>query len=232
MTTVLTAVSEPVRRMAGAIRSRPQRWWAMTLGFATAYHLLILLATMVRFGNVPNFVTGYNWLGNVRVILASTPSWRDAARIVSEEWLLEVGYMNYDFGNGIAEWSLFLVPTRMIGVLLLGALLATQVALRCDRDGHCNRFGRHAARLGSGVGAIGVAVSSITLSWVVCCSTPTWVVGLAMMGLGVSTALWLEPLGNWLMAGGFVLLLASTYALAATGGPRCGTVKRATLVRR
>jgi hypothetical protein len=59
-----------------------------------------------------------------------------------------------------------------------------------------------------------VALTSITMSWVVCCATPTWVVGLAIMGLGVSTSLWLEPLGTWLSYAGFAALLVGVFVAA------------------
>ena len=60
-----------------------------------------------------------------------------------------------------------------------------------------------------------------TVTWVVCCAGPTWVVVLAMLGLGSSLALTLQPLG-WLMApiglalvGGAVYLEAQRAAEAA-----------------
>lgn len=209
---------KPARRLqviVTAVRMHALRWWTITLGFTAGYYALMLLAVVVRFGSLPNFAKGYDWPGNVVVILESTPSLRDAAMIIGNEWLLEVGFMNYEFGHGIAEWSLFLLPGRLLGVLLLGALLATRhVLVRQARRTCAMRpdSGRSAVDRGvTGFGAGCVALSSITLSWVVCCSTPTWVVGLAMLGLGVSTALWLEPLGAWLTVVGYVAMLAGIY---------------------
>ena len=30
--------------------------------------------------------------------------------IISDEWLVETGAMNYHYGHGIAEWSLAIIP--------------------------------------------------------------------------------------------------------------------------
>jgi hypothetical protein len=52
------------------------------------------------------------------------------------------------------------------------------------------------------------------MSWVVCCATPTWVVGLAIMGLGVSTSLSIEPVGFWLNALGFILMIIALFMVS------------------
>ena len=59
-----------------------------------------------------------------------------------------------------------------------------------------------------------VAMTNATMSWVVCCAAPSWVVGLAMLGLGVSTSLALESMGPVLSIGGFSLLIAALITLA------------------
>jgi len=64
-------------------------------------------------------------------------------------------------------------------------------------------------------GAALVAMTNVTLAWVVCCATPSWVVGLAILGLGVSSSLWLEQFGWWIEYAGFALLLASLYVLSS-----------------
>ena len=70
-------------------------------------------------------------------------------------------------------------------------------------------FQRNSTKAAAGLGATLVSLASITMSWVVCCSTPTWVVGLAMMGLGVSTSLWLEPMGVVVSSLGFIFLVSA-----------------------
>lgn len=132
--------------------------------------------------------------------------------IIAEEWVLEIGFMNYDFGIGISEWSLFLAPAKMAVVMGLGALLATHVILFRAQPRVCDL--PWLANTSTGFGATCVALTSITMSWVVCCATPTWVVGLAIMGLGVSTSLWLEPMGAWLSYAGFAALLAGLFIAA------------------
>lgn len=199
------------------VRDNAPTWWLMTLGFGCLYYLGLLLSLIIRFQNFPNYLSLFDWFDNVGVILASTPSWRDALAIIREEWLLEVGFMNYDFGTGISEWSLVLLPFNMFGVFALGASLATIHLLLRKRNRVCSSRAGQSARAVGGLGAGFVALASISMYWVVCCSTPTWVVGLAMMGLvGVSTALWLEPLGLWIGVAGFSLMLLAVYLAAGS----------------
>ena len=47
-----------------------------------------------------------------------------------------------------------------------------------------------------------------------CCASPTWAVGLALLGVGVSTAFQLQPFGADITLAGFGLLLAANYILA------------------
>ncbi|MEE2730853.1 MAG: hypothetical protein VYA55_08510 [Pseudomonadota bacterium] len=202
--------------MGSIVGNNLKRWWAMTLAIVAAYYLLLLLSLIIRFGNVPNYVNLFDWWGNLIRIFESTPSLSDSLTIIKDEWLLEVGYMNYDFGMGISEWSLFIVPTKVLMVLLLGGLVSTNFLL-LRHSQTCQVVSPMDARTSgtaTGIGASLMAIASITLSWVVCCSTPTWVVGLAMLGLGATTALWLEPLGSWLNVIGLLLLVAVSFHLA------------------
>ena len=198
------------------IRQNQWRWLAIILSFVALYYALLMASLVIRFGNLPNYVNLYDWGENVLRIINSTPSLSDSVAIIRDEWLLEIGYMNYDFGLGISEWSLFIVPIKVSVVALLGALIATNYLLLRDKT-TCRSMTRFQARSSgavTGIGASMVAIASITLSWVVCCSTPTWVVGLAMLGLGATTALWLEPLGSWLNAMGFFILVLVCYLSA------------------
>ena len=99
--------------------------------------------------------------------------------------------------------------------LVIGALIATVVVLLMPgKDGACAVVSRKTAIGAAGGGAALVGLSSATLSWVVCCAAPTWVVSLAMLGMGVSLAFWLEPLGNVITLSGFALLVAAVVVLA------------------
>lgn len=204
---------ESLATIRAAIAGRWLLWCAITLVIPIAYYLLLLIALVVRFGNLPNYYNFYDWPDNVAHIIRSTPSAEDAFFIVLEEWLFETGYFNTEFGHGISEWNLTLMPARMLVVFVLAGLTATNLVLLL-RPRACSRARYNAAGAATGVGALLVAFTNVTMFWVVCCSSPTWVVGLVMMGLGVSASFFLEPLGPWISVAGFAALLAGTCVLA------------------
>lgn len=207
------AAAARLTAIGGAVR---RRWpTVLAIAFATlaTTSLAQLAALAVRFGNLPNYITIYDWPGNVLRIVRSTPAWSDMPPIIAEEWLVEIGYMNDDYGLGISEWALTLIPATMLLVFATGTLVGLLFVLLSQRRS-CSRGDRLASTAAGGLGAALVALTSITMSWVVCCATPSWVVGLAMLGLGTATSLWLEPVGGWLALAGF-MLLASAVAWAA-----------------
>lgn len=196
-------------------RSFATHWKAMLLHgllFALLFQIFMMLALILRFQALPNYVTFYDWIGNVSWIIQSTPSWRDMGGIIWEEWLIEIGKMNYDYGTGISEWSLNVVPSRLLVLTCLGALVSWSLALM--KNDACDLGPSNAMRATSGLGAFLVAMTNATMSWVVCCATPSWVVGLAMLGLGVSTSLALETMGPILSGLGFGLLITLIITLA------------------
>lgn len=196
-----------------AVYARFGRWLAIGLATTLIYYVGLLAALVVRFENLPNYVVAYNWPGNVAHIIRSTPSLADTAMIVQNEWLLEIGYMNMSFGKGISEWSLTLVPPKMAVILALGMLLATVWALGTAQHA-CAARPDGTSIAASGLGAGLVALTGATMTWVVCCATPTWIVGLAMLGMGVATANWLEPAGAYLSFAGFALLTVAIAKMA------------------
>lgn len=200
--------------IAAIIRKNLLQWFAVSCGFTATYYLVLMLGLIFRFGSLPNYVNSYDWIGNVQTIIRSTPSTLDTLKIINNEWIFEIGFMNYDFGLGISEWSLFLAPVKILGVFALGNLIATNYLILRPEDRICTDARAISSRAASGLGAVCVALASVTMSWVVCCSTPTWVVGLAMMGLGVSTSLWLEPMGFWVNLLGFSMLLVAIFTAA------------------
>lgn len=192
-----------------------QSWRTLILwGVLTALlsQVVMMIALIVRFGALPNYVVFYNWPGNVWQIIQSTPSWSDMAPIIAQEWLIEIGQMNYDYGNGLSIWSLNVVPSKFLMLCGLGAMVGLCAELL--KSPNCSTVVRQGAGAATGAGAILVAMTNATMSWVVCCATPNWVVGLAMMGLGVSTSLALEPFGLPIALSGFGLLLAVIFGLA------------------
>lgn len=186
----------------------------LTFGFscAFAFQIFMLIALVLRFQALPNYVHIYDWPGSVIHIIKSTPGWSDAAGIISEEWLIEIGQMNYEYGTGLSIWSLNIIPSRLVMLTIMGALVA--LCFRLLKRDHCGSAGKQSAVAMLGSGSILVFMTNATMSWVVCCATPSWVVGLAMLGLGVSTSLALESMGPFLSISGFSLLLVACLFLA------------------
>ena len=204
----LNFIGQTVRLNLGAII-------AVALIGTLLYYLILMAALVVRFDNLPNYINSYDWWFHIKRIWVSTPSVLDTISIVQDEWLYEIGFMNYDFGIGISEWSLFINPTKVSAVFILGVSVAINFFLIRANNRVCSLTTGRTSQVATGFGASLVALGSITMSWVVCCSTPTWVVGLAMMGLGVSVSLWLEPIGIWVNVIGFAMLLFAIYLSAS-----------------
>lgn len=202
------------RQIMLVVKGRWARCLAVTVGIFAVYYAALMASLIIKFGNLPNYFVAYDWFGNVAEIIRATPSVRDMVPIILDEWLLEIGYMNRDFGNGISEWSLNIIPPKALLVLAMGMLVAIIYALILDARASCPLRERRQVTLAAGGGSLLVALTSATMSWVVCCATPSWIVGLSMLGLGVSTALWLEPVGTWLLAAGFILLIGAAVYLA------------------
>lgn len=210
-------------RLTIILQAIKEHYWQciiISIVFTVFYYALLMLSLIVRFQNFPNYINTYDWLGNIKTIIISTPSLKDTVLIIKDEWVMEIGFMNYDFGAGISEWSLFLAPVKMLGVFFLGALLTINYFVFTKNTRCYSPLQRRSNNVTAGFGAIFVSLASITMSWVVCCSTPTWVVGLAMMGLGVSTSLWLEPLGLFVSSIGFVLLIVALFIAAGRSEQR------------
>jgi len=209
----MTSLADRFTNIKAAVSRNSRFWLLISLGFVVLYYAALMIALIVRFGNWPNYATFYNWPANVWTIIQSTPSVSDMLPIIRDEWLFEAGYMNMSFGNGISEWSLNLIPGKIIVILALGMLIATSWALFHERLRGCSRKSL-SSLAATGSGSALVALTAATMSWVVCCATPSWIVGLAMLGMGVATANWLEPAGLWLAIAGFVLLAAGVLAQA------------------
>lgn len=200
-----------VRSVFSTIAQYRWRWLAISLGFFVLYYLLLLGFTMLRFQEIPNYVEVYDVLEVYHLIWVGTPSISDMIPIMLGEPWFETGYKNPNF-YGVATWSYMLIPPKMLLVLLVGMLLATffvlkvkikSVAACAVKQPLHNRQLAMAAGIGTGF----VSLTSATLTWVVCCATPSWSVALAMLGMSGSLALWLEPIGMLLSISGIGLLL-------------------------
>jgi hypothetical protein len=200
-------------------RSR-RAWLTMTLGFAVLYHVGLLVSASLSTGHLPNYIRFYDWPANVWRIIHSTPALADMPAIIDDEWLIETGALNYNYGHGIAEWSLAIIPSHVAVALVLSALVATSILLlRRSRD-ICPLAERGAGATATGVGALFIGTANITMTWVACCATPTWVVGLSLVGIETSSAFALLPYGGALLGGGFAVLAATTWWLAWRCVPR------------
>lgn len=192
-----------------AIRARPVLWGVYALGFVAAYHALLLAAMVLRFGHAPNFIKVYDVVDAYRLTFSGTPSLRDAVGIAIGEPWLDIGFMSPQWN--MAEWSLMILPPQFALISLTGCLLATFGVLHAARPARCSRTSSGSTLTAAlGIGLAGVA--NATLFWVVCCATPTWIVGLAMLGVSVSVAFMLQPLGPFLTAGGVALLVGAIIA--------------------
>ena len=195
------------------IRANLLLWLALLVAFFAAFPLLQLALLIVRFQEFPNYLIVHDWLGNIARIVRMTPSVTDMVSIALDEWLIEIGSMNFAYGHGIAEWSFVLVPAKVAVAFVIALLLATNVVLLRAVAKMCPLSTRLAASLAAGGGALIAGAATMTITWVVCCAAPTWVVGLAVLGVSVTTAFALQPIGGWLSLAGIMLLAAIAAAL-------------------
>ncbi len=193
--------------MSQAIKQQWGLWLLLTVGFIVLYYGGLLLITMIRFHEIPNYVEVYNIAHVYQQIFEGTPSLKDALSILVDEAWIETGYKNPDY-YGIATWSYMLIPPKMLMLIVMAALVATFIVLSVySRKNACpikNRRGLYAV---AGISSGFVGMTSATLTWVVCCATPSWIVGLAMLGMSSSLALWLEPFGKIINVLGLVLVV-------------------------
>ena len=197
------------------IRANIRLWLSLTVGLFAAFLLAQLALLAVRFHELPNYLVVHDWPGNIARIVRMTPSIADMISIALDEWLIETGSMNYAYGHGVAEWSFVLVPAKAGVLLVIALLLATNAVLLRSVRRTCPLSARLMASVGAAGGAVVAGVASMTITWVVCCAAPTWIVGLAILGVSVAAAFALQPIGGWLTLLGIAMLSSS--ALALTG---------------
>ena len=195
------------------IRASLRLWLALTVGLFTASQLLQLALLIWRFQALPNYLTVHDWPGNIARIVRMTPSITDMISIMLDEWLIEIGSMSFVYGRGIAEWSFVVMPAKAVVFLMIALLLATNVVLLRAVRKTCPLSIRVGTSVGVAGGALMAGVASMTITWVVCCAAPTWIVGLAVLGVSVVTAFALQPFGGWLTLIGLVLLAGTAMTL-------------------
>jgi len=203
------------------------RWGTLlfvSVGFVVLYYSGLLLVTMIRFAEIPNYVVFHDVIGTYGLIFQGTPSLQDAIPILIDEPWFETGYKNPLY-YGVATWSFMLIPPKMLLVFLMGILLGIFIILSLyKRDKSCPIKNDNRLYAAAGTGTVFISLTSATLTWVVCCATPSWVVALAMLGMSASLALWLEPLGLVLTISGLLLMvwviIAQLKTLVSTTGPQ------------
>lgn len=196
------------------LRAGAVLWLALVAGFFAASQLLQLALLMLRFQEFPNYMTVHDWPGNIARIVRMTSSVTDMVSIALDEWLIEIGSMNFAYGHGVSEWSFVVVPAKAAVMLTIAALLATNIVLLRSVRRTCPLSERLAASFATTSGALMAGLSAMTITWVVCCAAPTWVVGLAIMGVSVTTAFELQAIGGWLSLLGVLLLVTTGMLLA------------------
>jgi hypothetical protein len=182
----------------------------MSSGFIVAYYGLQLAILYWRLGHLPNYVTVYDYPANVAQIVRSTPALSDMVPIILNEWLVEIAYIDRDYGHGIAEWTMAVLPAKLAVIAITSALISTSILLWRQTRASCSVLERQVTAGSTGLGALMLGLANISLSWVVCCGTPNWVVGLALLGMDSSLSFALEPFGGWIAGAGIILLATST----------------------
>ncbi len=191
---------------------------AFALGFPIAFYLLLLAALLIQYGHLPNYLTPYNWISNALHIIAGTRSIADMVTIILDEWLIETGYMDFDYGHGIAAWSLSIIPHKLAILSLAGALIGLNVGLLLGQRAVASwrRQGLQAARFGllTGAGVVCASVTNATVFSVVHCAAPSWVGSLAVLGFDSYDVFAIEPYGPIVCLFGLAALAASALLIA------------------
>lgn len=161
------------------------------------YHLALLGAAVARFEQAPDYIRLHPWFENVWSVLTGFPTLAQAWPVALREPWIEVGRTVP--GLPLAEWSVQVLPPNLLVVAVVALLLSLHWRL-------AGRGCHPAAAALSATGSVGTALASATLTWIACCSSPSWVVLLAMLGLWIPTALSLDGFGPAIGAFGLALL--------------------------
>jgi len=209
---------EAVRARLGGPARRRTIVALFAVGFPIVFYLLLLAVLVAEYGHLPNYLTRYDWIANVLRIVSSTHSLADMVPIILNEWILEIGYLDYNYGHGVADWSLSIIPHKLALLSLAGALIGLNVALLAERRAErtlkqeCVRACRSGVL--TGAGALFSGLTSATVFSVACCATPSWVGSLAVLGVETSAAFALEPYGPLAFLLGIAALAGSAWWLA------------------
>jgi len=198
------------------------RWRIIIVGFAVGvpivFYLALLAVLIIQYGHLPNYVTRYDWIANVLHIVHSTGSVSDMVSIILNEWLLEIGYIDYAYGHGVADWSLAIIPHKLVIMSLAGALIGLNVGLLFERQAArtVSQQCVQAARSGllTALGTLCAGLTSMTVFSVACCAAPSWAGSLTVLGVETSLAFAIEPFGPIASVVGLVALVVSALWIA------------------
>jgi hypothetical protein len=151
-------------------------------------------------------------------------------QIILDEWLFETGYINFDYGHGVAEWSLTIIPHKLLALSLTGALLGLNVGLLLGQPltGTWLPQGIRIARFGllTGAGVLCASVTNATVFSVVHCAAPSWIGSLAVLGFDSYDLYAIERFGPAISLIGFALLIVSALLIARDSRQRASAVSR------
>jgi hypothetical protein len=191
---------------------------AFAVGFPIAFYLVLLSILVIQYGHLPNYVTRYDWIANILRIIHGTRSVADMAPIILNEWMLEIGYMNYSYGHGVADWSLAIIPHKLVIMSLAGALIGLNVVLLFERQTERTVSQQCVQACRSGVltsmGAFCAGLTSMTVFSVACCAAPSWAGSLTVLGVETSLAFAIEPFGPIASLFGLAALVVSALWIA------------------
>lgn len=206
------------RALIHIARQRRRFIAGFAFGFPIAFFGLLLAILMVRYGNLPNYFTPYNWPANIWRIVESTGSLADIMAIAADEWLIETGLMNYDYGNGIADWSMSIVPHKFVILILTGGLIGLNVAALLELKTPIT-LGQQVLQIAGGLlasfGALGASIPNTTVFSVVHCAIPSWVGSFAVLGIDQYDLFPIQPYGPLICATGLLALTVSALLIAA-----------------
>ena len=202
------------------------RWRVTIIAFAVGtpivFYLALLSILVIQYGHLPNYVTRYDWIANVLRIVHSTRSVSDMVAIILNEWLLEIGYMDYAYGHGVADWSLAFIPHKLLIMSLTGALIGLNVGLLFERQSartvsqQCVRAYR--SGILTAMGTLCAGLTSLTVFSVACCAAPSWAGSLTVLGVETSLAFAIEPFGPIASLLGLAALVVSALWIARDTG--------------
>lgn len=195
-----------------SLTSRRRLIIGFAIGLPISFYTLLLTVLIIRYDALPNYITPYDWPANVWRIVVSTQSIADMLPITADEWLLEIGYKNYVYGYGVADWSLALIPHKLILLILTGAFVGLNLSLLTEpQNGSILRQTVVAciAGLFASGGAAAAGFTSVTLFAASHCSAPSWIGGLAILGFDSYDLYSIEPYGPVICTVGFALLAGS-----------------------